>query len=445
MPKNILRLHNRLWYDRAIPRPLQHILGTRFRINLETSDIKEALGQKAKCDALFSLTISKHSLSPQARLPSQSISTIDRRLSALEKKAQALLSSSLSTFDPDTGTMVPDTEEAMDVLSTIEGDLREHFLDLTSSRKIVRLSDHLEQWLLTMQHIHPRTLLERRTVAQKLIDWSSKNGANDVLRFTRDHARSFVGSLSGEASTINKAIQSPVSMWRYLKGEGIGVDPDIWSGLGPKKSRADKNLSQDRPFTLMELQKLFDRDNISTLRPDLRDAMYLSLFTGMRLAEVGELRISDVDLIKDIITVRGTKTSSALRTIPLHLRLKDLLSIRSKGRGSKDLILHELDGDSLKHGRKRSAKLSQAFTRYRESIGVTDDVEGKRRSLVNLHSLRRSAATAMMEHSPSIQPHVIDQFFGWSAGGAMRSRYSVGADMMNAMREALKALEWDGV
>jgi integrase len=241
----------------------------------------------------------------------------------------------------------------MRVLSTIEDGLKDHFLDLTNNRTIIRLDAHVEGWLATMGHIHPRTILERRTVAQKLTEWLTKNGAVDVRKVTRDHARSFVASLTGAASTVNKAIQTPVALWRYLKEEGVDVDPAIWEKLGPKKTRAEMNTDLERPFSLQELQTLFSKDNLSGLRADLRDAMSISLFSGMRLSEVGELRVGDIDLDKDAITIRGTKTARALRTIPLHHRLKSLLMARSEGKDSKDYILHELDGEGLHASRHR--------------------------------------------------------------------------------------------
>ena len=113
-----------------------------------------------------------------------------------------------------------------------------------------------------------------------------------------------------------------------------------------------------------------------------------------------------------------------------------------KDKDSRAFIMDELGEDGLKHGRKRSAKLSQAFTRYREALGIKEDRDGKRRSLVNFHSFRRTADTAMIEYHPPIAPQVIDAFFGWSDQGKMRNRYAVGAELMGQMRAALKALEW---
>ena len=58
---------------------------------------------------------------------------------------------------------------------------------------------------------------------------------------------------------------------------------------------------------------------------------------------------------------------------------------------------------------------------------MIDEREGKLRSLVDIHCLRRTADSAMMEHEPAIAHHVFDAVFGWSDQGKMRNRYAVGA------------------
>ena len=223
-----------------------------------------------------------------------------------------------------------------------------------------------------------------------------------------------------------------------MKAEGVSVDPDIWKELAPKKARRDKNEDLERPFTLAELKALMN----GPAKPVLKDTMTISLYSGMRLAEAGYLRVEHVDLAKKTVQVPGGKNHNAFRLIPLHPKLVSLLKSRMKDKDPRAFILHELGDGTLKHGRKRSAKLSQAFTLYREKLGIMEVREGKRRSLVNFHSLRRTSDTAMIEHNPPIAPHVIDAYYGWSDQGKMRNRYAVGAELMGHMRDALKALEW---
>lgn len=424
--------HQRLWYDRAIPRHLQRVMGvTRFRINLDTSDMKVAVAAKPKCDALFALAID------QAQKKANGVTD---KVEHVERLALALRNANVWQ-DPHSGEewLSVDPEEGEAALEKIEAPFRPFFLDIVNGREVKRLSAFIDPWMATIAHLAEGTKAERKTITDKLLKWSTDNGVIDVSRFTRDHAKAFVATLKGEPSTIAKALQAPTALWKYMKDEGVSADPDIWKGLAPKKSRYDKNNNMRRHYSIDELRVLFN----GPVRPDLKDAMTISLYTGMRLSEIGYLRVEHVDLKKKTILVPGGKNHNAFRLIPLHPKITSLLQSRMEDREPRDFIMHELGEDELKGGRKRSAKLSQAYTRYREKMGISEDREGKRRSLVDFHSLRNTADTAMMEYHPAIAPHVIDAFFGWSDQGKMRNRYAVGADLMAAMRKALKALEWD--
>jgi hypothetical protein len=96
------------------------------------------------------------------------------------------------------------------------------------------------------------------------------------------------------------------------------------------------------------------------------------------------------------------------------------------------------DEATLKGGRSRSAKISQAFERYRRSVGVHEKVNCKRRALVNLHSFRRWMTAKLTE--VGTQEVVIDHTEGWKRQ-RMRARYAVSPDLMRQMREALAKIE----
>ncbi|MFN4143526.1 tyrosine-type recombinase/integrase [Aestuariivirga sp.] len=394
--------------------------------------MKEAVAQKAKCDALFALSIDKAKKAAEGRTD---------KVEHVERLALALRQSSVWGEDPDTGEALVsiDPQEGEAALQNIETPLRPFFLDVANGREVKRLSAFVEPWMASIGHLAPNTLLERKSVIEKLLKWSGDNGVLNVSRFSRDHAKAFTATLGKEPATVSKALQAPSSLWKYMKDEGVQVDPDIWKYLAPKKPRREKNEDLERPFTHAELKVLMS----GPARRDLKDAMTISLYTGMRLSELGYLRVEHVDLTKKTLLVPGGKNHNAFRLIPLHPKLASLLRSRMEDKEPRVFIMHELGDEGLKHGRKRSAKLSQAFTRYRESLGITEEREGKRRSLVNFHSFRRTADTAMIEHHPPIAPHVIDAFFGWSDQGKMRNRYAVGAELMAQMRKALAALEWD--
>lgn len=426
---HLLQHRKRFWYDRAIPRHLRAVLRkTRYRINLKTSNLQEALALLPKCEASFVMEV--------ARAEKHLKSTLDP-VARAEDLALALREASLEP-DEHGPSIYVDRDEAEAVEAKIEPPLREYFADLVMGRAPKRMTELIDGYLATQNHLAPGTFMERRTTLEKLMRWSAANGVINPLKFSRAHAKAFLASLPGQAPTIAKALQAPLGLWRYMAEEGLSVEPEIWKGLAPKKSQREQNENHERAFTLPELEKLFE----GPAKPLLRDAMLLSLFSGMRLAELGYLRVEHVDLERQTVTVPGGKTHNAYRIIPMHDKLVGLLRQRTTGKAPLDFVLHELGDKSLKHGRKRSAALSQAFTRYRESVGVREDRDGKRRSLVNFHSLRRCGDKAMIEHHPPIAPHVIDAFFGWSDQGKMRARYAVGADLMAQMRTALNAFNW---
>lgn len=442
--KHLLIHHRKVYYDRGIPKHLRHLMGgrTRYRINLNTSDLAEAVKMRAKCDALFVLTIDKAQRTLDGTLGKAE--AVERM--ALELKARDV------GIDLNTGEEVDgllDREEIERVHDQIEGPLREVFRDTFNGRPVRRIDTFVAPWVASMGHLGGNTVLERKSVAKKLLKWGEQNGVFDATKVTRDHAKAFIKTITGAPATIGKAIQACTSLWKFMAEEGIEVNPDIWKGLAPKKGRRVNVEELERAFSDEEVKTLLNGDpspadgSRGLPSPRLRDSMVLALLTGARLAELGALKVQHLDFDKGTVFIPGSKTDTAPRTIPMHRDLVTLLRARTEGKAKGDFIIHELgDGKDLKNGRKRSAALAQEFTRYRRSVGVDDRIEGKRRALVNFHSFRRTVATKLKE--AGVATEVRDALQGWAGDGAMRDRYAVSADMMGRMREALEYLKLPG-
>jgi integrase len=422
MPKSQihLRLHRRLWrYDRYIPPELRPYMpdgqrGTRYRVYLKTPDLSAALRMRPRLDAQFAEAVEQA-----------------RRLRAGEDdplRWAIYVALELRGHDA-----LPD-EVYEGARAMLPSTVRPVFSDvLATGMAPITVDQHLTEWLERSKHLHPKTLLERRVTVTSFKEWATLKGIGDIKKVTRDDAKAYMKTHEGKAaSTINKVLQALRGYWSFASDEGISVSPDIWKNLGAKKSRREELTDKERPFTEEEVRKLLG----GPTSPRLRDSIVIGLLTGMRLAEIGDLRVEHVDLKVMIIRVPGTKTGSAARTIPLHPTLVSLMSTRVAAKAPQDYIIHELaDGVERKYGRKRSGALTMEFMRYREKLGVDDSREGKRRSLTNFHSLRRTAAKQMVE--AGVAPNVIDAFFGWKDSGSMRVRYAVGADLMRQMRDAV--------
>lgn len=69
---------------------------------------------------------------------------------------------------------------------------------------------------------------------------------------------------------------------------------------------------QVNPFSLAEVQAMPER-------------YMLFFYTGMRVGEMMNVTVDDIDFENEIILVRGGKTEAALRHIPIHPNIKDLV------------------------------------------------------------------------------------------------------------------------
>ena len=410
-----LRLHRRLWrYDRYISPELRPFMpeghrGTRYRVYLKTGDVGVAIRLRPRLDAQFAEMIE------QARMKRQGVA--DPLKWHIPQGEQQSVQHEIQ-------------HEALNAVLSIQPAQVTLPVEIPS---IITVDQYLEEWLDRSKHLHPKTLLERRTTIKNLTEWLTVQGVGDLRTVTRLNAKGFSKAQDGKAvSTFNKVLQAVRGYWAFLKDEGVKVDADIWNGLSQRRSRREELQDKERPFSNEELVKLW-RGSPS---PRLIDMMTIGLLTGMRLAEIGDLRVHHVDLSRLTVQVPGTKTGSASRIIPLHPSLVKLMTARTKGKSSREYIIEELgDGADLKYGRKRSGKITMEFMRYRNSVGVDDSREGKRRSLTNFHSLRRTADKFMIE--AGVPPHVIDQFFGWKDLSVMRSRYAINADLLEQMRKAV--------
>jgi Phage integrase family. len=62
----------------------------------------------------------------------------------------------------------------------------------------------------------------------------------------------------------------------------------------------------------------------------MQKVTYGYLYTGCRLNELLTITWADIDEINNTVTIKGTKTKSSLRTIPLFEPLKEVLGTRGK-------------------------------------------------------------------------------------------------------------------
>ena len=175
-----------------------------------------------------------------------------------------------------------------------------------------------------------------------------------------------------------------------------------------------------KAFTVTDIQKLHE----SVKGKTLADLIMLGAYTGARIEELCQLKVSDV--VKedgvDCLYIRDGKTSNAERIVPVHKDLKPLIKRLAK----------EADGDFLlpassknKYG-TRSDSLSKQFGRLKKDLGYGEEHV--------FHSLRKSFITFLQNND--ISGLTIASIVGHETGTITFDVYSAGPNT----KQKLKAI-----
>ena len=181
-------------------------------------------------------------------------------------------------------------------------------------------------------------------------------------------------------STVNKNIKSISAILSW--GESNGYFDNIPNWSNPANGiRADESNKNPRlPFDDKDLELLFD-DDYNLLSDSKFWIPLISLYSGARLEEIGQLLVTDIKQdkefkfwymdINDIEDGKRLKNRSAIRLIPIHNKLIELGFLEyvgSSGRVFKDLT-RKSNKDKL------TTSTSKWFGRYRRAKGVTSKLK----------------------------------------------------------------------
>ncbi len=250
-----------------------------------------------------------------------------------------------------------------------------------------RFLKHLE----TERRLSPRTIKSYGRDLDSLIAWCNSAGIDDRQRLDGEHARSwsaqcFRRGLS--AKSIQRQLSAARSFFRYLVRERAVTSNPVQDIAAPKASkRLPGNLDADRMARLLDIEgegPLVDRD---------RAILELLYSSGLRLAELTDLDIVDVDL-RDA-TVRVTGKGNKDRIVPVGRMARQALKAWLKSRGT----LADADESALfvsQRGGRLSARSVQTRVKHwarRQGIDTN----------VYPHLFRHSFATHLLESSHDLR------------------------------------------
>ncbi len=160
--------------------------------------------------------------------------------------------------------------------------------------------------------------------------------------------RSFMSNLLEQQITprsVHRKISSIRGWFKYLRKQGILTSDPMAKVVLPKMP---KTLVKDIPAT--DLMSMFNRFPWNEFEEGERDRLLLLLFytTGMRLSELIQLTVADIDFYRNSIKVLGKRNKE--RLIPLHPETSEALKAYLKtnpSQSGKQHLFCRLNGEPL--------------------------------------------------------------------------------------------------
>lgn len=244
-----------------------------------------------------------------------------------------------------------------------------------------------------------------------------------VTSFNVEKIKRNMADAGKAARTIELALALTRQIFNHARRAGL------WQGDGPTSSvkKPKVNNGRMRYLTKGEAQTLLEA--LRERSHDTHDAALLSLHCGLRQGEIFALRWSDVDLERNLLSIRDAKAGD--RTAFLTEQAAEVLKVRGAGAPS-ELVFQQKSGQQ-KDG------ISKTFARTVEDLGLNAGVDDRRQRIV-FHSCRHSYASWLVEEGVDL--YTVQRLLGHKTG-VMTQRYAhLNPDTMrNAVAKLETALE----
>lgn len=187
------------------------------------------------------------------------------------------------------------------------------------------------QYIKYIKHYSPHTALSYQRDLEQFFSFCTFDPETEESVIDTRLIREWMVHLvetGNSAKTINRKISSLKSFFRYLQKEGIIAVSPVARVLSPKmEKKLPVFVNED------QMDHLLDRVDFGEDYTGFRNRLMIETFynTGMRLSELVNLQVADIDLLQQTVKVLGKRRKE--RVIPLDREfcntLKRYLSVRS--------------------------------------------------------------------------------------------------------------------
>ncbi len=296
------------------------------------------------------------------------------------------------------------------------------------------------------RQLPPKTKLEWEGICRRFCEMIGSDLA--ARSITQAHIRQFKTALltspskrTGKAmspATVRKCLGALSAVLRWGKKEGyLALNPAEDITVSAKRDPEEGR----QPYSADDLRTLFSRDACEARKERPPDTWlpWLALYTGARLEELGQLRVSDVREEEGVPYLaieagdgKKLKTRSSRRRIPLHpelIRLGFIAFVESQRNQGEQRLFPELRATPF----SLTAGWSKYWGKHARDLGVAD----KRKTFHSFRHGWKDAARAVMseEHHDAITGH---------SNGSVGRSYGRGVPL-KVLAESMSRLTYPGL
>ncbi len=279
--------------------------------------------------------------------------------------------------------------------------VRKHEVSIVD-KPVKSLSEFIEEFHTQSKTIHaPKTVESYRGVYRMFVDYV---GDLDIAKITTKHVDGFLSKKLSETTsdTVRRCRSALSSLFETARKWGYIHKNPVRESIKPR-------LGKRLPLYLSpgEIRRLLSVVDDS----DMRDAICVALWTGMRSAELRNLTFKQIDFRRKLICVQNTSAftikTKRERTIPMHPEVVGLLKRRKK-KATCELVFHN-NGKRLEHWH-----LSIPFKKYIKKARLNMNLK--------FHSLRATFASQLVEQGVSLL--VVQKLLGHSDYSTTQAAYA---------------------
>lgn len=166
----------------------------------------------------------------------------------------------------------------------------------------------------------------------------------------------------------------------------------------------------------------------------LKDFIAISAYTGMRIGEIGNLRVSNIIVDKQVRCIDindKVKTDNSLRRIPISPAIMGVIDRLVKKKQDDDYLF-----DLPRTAKRHAQVVTNDFSALKTKLGYD--------KTITFHSFRHSVETKLLREG--VDPKVVDQILGHKTKGNSEGvkTYWHGHELV-ALKKVVDIIKWQGM